>query len=141
MQQQAPVATIIEHFSTIEEPRRYNRRHLLLDIIVIAVCAAICGADDWVAVEDFGKAKLQWFKRQTEKGAHHLGSFPVPHFVLQYSPPIQVGGHDPPLDKMRFSWHDLVSGKINEKQTDMHLDDARFVRWRRSAWLRRRIQS
>jgi hypothetical protein len=78
---------------------------------------------------------------QTEKGAHHLGSFPVPYFVLQYSPPIQVGGHDPPLDKMRFSWHDLVSGKINEKQTDMHLDDARFVRWRRSAWLRRRIQS
>lgn len=63
MEQQAPVATILEHFSSIEEPRRYNRRHLLLDIIVIAVCAAICGADDWVAVEAFGQAKLQWLKQ------------------------------------------------------------------------------
>jgi len=63
MQQPAPVATIIEHFSSIEEPRRYNKRHLLLDIMVIAVCAAICGANDWVAVEAFGKAKLQWLKQ------------------------------------------------------------------------------
>jgi len=63
MQQQAPVATIIEHFSSIEDPRRYNRRHLLLDIIAIAVCAALCGADDWVAVEEFGRAKFQWLKQ------------------------------------------------------------------------------
>lgn len=63
MPQEAPATTIVEHFSNIEDPRRYNRRHLLLDIIVIAVCAAICGADDWVAVEDFGHAKFQWLKR------------------------------------------------------------------------------
>ena len=56
---QNPVATITEHFSELKDPRRYNKRHLLHDIIVIAVCAAICGADDWVAVEDFGKAKTE----------------------------------------------------------------------------------
>ena len=41
--EQNPAATIAEHFSELEDPRRYNKRHLLHDIIVIAICAAICG--------------------------------------------------------------------------------------------------
>ena len=44
-----PVGSIIEHFSDMDDPRRENKRHLLLDIIVIAVCGVICGADDWGA--------------------------------------------------------------------------------------------
>jgi predicted transposase YbfD/YdcC len=64
--EQNPAATIAEHFSELEDPRRYNRRHLLHDIIVIAICAAICGADDWVAVEDFGCAKQSWFGKFLE---------------------------------------------------------------------------
>ena len=55
-------ATIIKHFSGLEEPRHDNRRHLLLDIIVIAICAAICGANSWTDVELFGHAKHEWFK-------------------------------------------------------------------------------
>jgi len=60
--QQNPTANIMEHFSEIEDPRRYNKRHLLHDIIVIAICAAICGADDWAAVEEFGRAKQSWLE-------------------------------------------------------------------------------
>jgi predicted transposase YbfD/YdcC len=60
--QQTPVATIIKHFSGLEEPRCDNKRHLLLDIIVIAICAAICGANSWTDVELFGHAKHEWFK-------------------------------------------------------------------------------
>ena len=60
--QQTPVATIIKHFSGLEEPRHDNKRHLLLDIIVIAICAAICGANSWTDVELFGHAKREWFK-------------------------------------------------------------------------------
>ena len=63
--EQNPTA-ISEHFSELEDWRRYNRRHLLHDIIVIAICAAICGADDWVAVEDFGRAKQSWFEEFLE---------------------------------------------------------------------------
>jgi predicted transposase YbfD/YdcC len=33
------------------------------EIITIALCAAIGGANDWVAVETFGKAKQAWFQR------------------------------------------------------------------------------
>ena len=55
-------ASIIEHFSSIPGPR-LNRRKLykLGDIFFITLCAAICGANDWVAVETFGKAKKSWF--------------------------------------------------------------------------------
>ena len=34
----------------------------MLDIIAIAVCAVICGADSWVYVEMFGKSKEEWFR-------------------------------------------------------------------------------
>ena len=60
--QQEPVATIIKHFSELEEPRGDNKSHLLLDIIVIAICAVICGANTWTDVELFGHAKHGWFK-------------------------------------------------------------------------------
>jgi len=46
----------------LEEPRGDNRSHLLLDIIVIAICAAICDANAWTDVELFGQAKEQWFR-------------------------------------------------------------------------------
>lgn len=54
--------SIIEHFSDLNDPRRENRRHLLLDIVVIAICGVICGADDWSAVRAFGEAKYSWLK-------------------------------------------------------------------------------
>lgn len=54
--------SLIEHFWDLEDPRHYNKRHLLLDIVVIAICAVICGADDWSAVVEFGQAKEAWLK-------------------------------------------------------------------------------
>src|SRR3990170_2325955 len=36
---------------------------MLLDMVTIALCAAICGADSWVDVEKFGLAKQEWFAR------------------------------------------------------------------------------
>ena len=32
--------------------------HKLMDILVIAICAIICGADNWVAVESFGQRSI-----------------------------------------------------------------------------------
>lgn len=59
-----PIATSIqEYFGGLKDPRIDRcKRHQLLDILVIAICALICGADDWVEVEAFGNAKLTWFK-------------------------------------------------------------------------------
>ena len=55
---------IAEHFGELEDPRRGRaKRHELLDIIVITLCAVVCGADNWVEIEEFGKAKREWFER------------------------------------------------------------------------------
>jgi predicted transposase YbfD/YdcC len=58
-----PITSLPEHFGQIHDPRaERTKRHLLIDILVIAICAVICGADDWVAVAAFGRAKHRWFK-------------------------------------------------------------------------------
>lgn len=44
-------ATIIEHFAQLADPRKGTLRyHKLIDILVIAICAVICGADDYEAI-------------------------------------------------------------------------------------------
>ena len=62
MEQERPQATISAFFSVLEDPRRYNRRHKLLDIVVIAICATICGAEAWEDCELLGEAKEDWPK-------------------------------------------------------------------------------
>lgn len=62
----SPVGSITKHFAKIEDPRAENSEHKLVDIIVIAICAVICGADTWVDVENFGHAKQEWFVRFLE---------------------------------------------------------------------------
>jgi len=59
-----PVPTsLVAHFRRLPDPRvRRTRRHALVDILVITLCAVICGADDWVAVAQFGHAKRKWFR-------------------------------------------------------------------------------
>jgi len=54
--------TIMEHFSDLDDPRTHilKNHHMLTDIIVIAICGSICGANDWVAIANFGKAKIEW---------------------------------------------------------------------------------
>jgi predicted transposase YbfD/YdcC len=59
--------TIAEHFSEMEDPRlERSIQHKLIDIITIAICAVICGADTWVDIETYGLAKEEWFKQFLE---------------------------------------------------------------------------
>jgi predicted transposase YbfD/YdcC len=55
---------LVEHFSSLEDPRcALRRRHILQEMIVIAIAAVLGGADGWVAVATFGRAKQAWFKQ------------------------------------------------------------------------------
>lgn len=60
---QEPLVSLETAFAAIEDPRvERTKRHNLLDIIIIAICGVICGADGWVEIEEFGKAKEAWLK-------------------------------------------------------------------------------
>jgi predicted transposase YbfD/YdcC len=55
--------SIVEQFADVPDPRiDRNKLHNLQEMIVIAICAVICGADSWVDVEGFGRAKEAWLK-------------------------------------------------------------------------------
>lgn len=58
-----PATSIGAHFAALTDPRAdRGPGHLLVDIVTIALCAVLCGADDWVAVETFGRAKAAWLR-------------------------------------------------------------------------------
>lgn len=60
-------ASLTEHFALLEDPRAEHLiDHKLIDIIMIAICAAICGADTWNDIELFGNERLDWLRQFLE---------------------------------------------------------------------------
>jgi predicted transposase YbfD/YdcC len=53
---------MLRYFRDLPDPRARNVVHRLNDIVTLAVCAVICGADGWAEVELFARSKLAWFK-------------------------------------------------------------------------------
>lgn len=57
-------ASLIDHFSSLEDPRvERHKLHALTDILVLTVCAVASGADGWEAIEHFGKEKEDWLRQ------------------------------------------------------------------------------
>ena len=54
---------IQDHFDELTDPRTREVTYPLINIVVIAVCAVICGADDFVAIAKFGRTKRKWFAK------------------------------------------------------------------------------
>ena len=74
-------ASIMDSFEALEDPRIDRcKRHQLLDIIVIAICATICGADSWVHMEMFGRSKEEWLKTFLE----------LPHGIPSHDTPVST---------------------------------------------------
>ena len=98
-------ASIMDYFGTLEDPRIDRcKRHQLLDIIAIAICAVICGADSWVHIELFGKSKLEWFQTFLE----------LPHGIPSHDTFGDVFSRlDPEQFQQRFmAWPQAVSDLI-----------------------------
>jgi len=54
--------SLFDSLQEISDPRvERTKRHLLVDILVIAICAVICGAESWEEIAEFGRAKREWF--------------------------------------------------------------------------------
>jgi predicted transposase YbfD/YdcC len=55
-------ATIEEHFGSMTDPRiERTKLHKLIDILAIAICALVCGCDNWEDIAAFAEAKQEWF--------------------------------------------------------------------------------
>ena len=55
--------SIVRNFEEITDPRiLLKTTHKLVEVIAIAICAVICGADKWTQVEEYGKANYEWLK-------------------------------------------------------------------------------
>lgn len=60
-------ASIAAHFGHVSDPRvERTRDHRLLDILTIAICAVVCGAEGPTGMEEFGHAKQAWLRRFLE---------------------------------------------------------------------------
>jgi predicted transposase YbfD/YdcC len=58
-----PTASIGKYFEGLQDPRTGNaKQHIFLEILIIAICAVVCGADGWNDIELFGRNKKEWLK-------------------------------------------------------------------------------
>jgi predicted transposase YbfD/YdcC len=57
------IISLTDAFIVIHDPRiDRTKKHLLLDILIIALCATICGVEGWEEIEIFAKERKDWFK-------------------------------------------------------------------------------
>ena len=62
-----PLGPLGVSFASLLDPRvNRTKRHQLLDIVLMAICAVVCGAEGWVEVAAFGKTKKEWLQRFLE---------------------------------------------------------------------------
>jgi len=53
----------LKHFEALPDPRiERHKKHLLMDILVLTLCAVICGALSWESIEDYGHRQQAWLK-------------------------------------------------------------------------------
>lgn len=58
--------SINSFFETIEDHRHHNKLHKLIDIIIIAICAVVAGADTYEQIENFGRKRKKWLSKFLE---------------------------------------------------------------------------
>jgi len=97
--------SIEEHFGKIPDKRVVNRSlHKLVDIIAIAILAILCGADEWVAIETYGKAKEAWLKTFLE----------LPNGIPSHDTFGRIFSQlDPEILESNFqAWVKIIAGKL-----------------------------
>ena len=58
------VGSIGAHFKSLTDPRHErNRKHLLVDIVVISICGILCGASGPTAIHRWAKSKHEWLAK------------------------------------------------------------------------------
>ncbi|WDP87752.1 MAG: transposase family protein [Desulfobacter sp.] len=50
-------------FDNIQDPRHHNKLHNLINVVIIAICAVVAGADTYEQIENFGKKRKRWLSK------------------------------------------------------------------------------
>lgn len=66
MSDQYSHSPFLKHLDCITDPRHHNIRHSLHDMLLIALCGIISGADSWTQIAEYGRSKIEWFKQFLE---------------------------------------------------------------------------
>ena len=101
-------SSIKEHFADLTDPRRREVTYPLINVVVIAVCAVICGADDFVAIAKWAKTKEGWLAKFLDMSAG-VPSHDRFNAILAAIKPAE-------FEKCLLSWittlHEITAGQV-----------------------------
>ena len=101
-------ARIQDHFVELTDPRHRKVTYPLINIVTIAVCAVICGADDFVSIADYGCKKRKWLGQFLDLSAG-IPSHDRFNAILGAIKPAE-------FEKCLLSWitalHEITSGQL-----------------------------
>jgi predicted transposase YbfD/YdcC len=106
--------SLIAIFRDLPDPRIDRRkRHLLEDVITIAILAVIWGADHWTEIEDYGRSKRAWLKT----------FLALPHGIASHDTFGRVFAHlDPKAFREGFArWVEALRARITPAGGDQHV--------------------
>lgn len=103
-----PAVRLAEHFAELTAPRRREGFYPLLNVVLIGVCAVICGADDFVAMAGWGRTKRDWLAKFLDLSAG-IPSHDRFNVILAALKPAQ-------FEQCLLSWitalHEVTGGQI-----------------------------
>jgi predicted transposase YbfD/YdcC len=105
---QTESSTIADHFTDLTDPRHREVTYPLVEIVVVAICAVICGSDDFVAIAKYGRTKREWLSKflKLENGIPSHDRF---NGVLAAIKPAE-------FEKCLLSWitalHEITDGQV-----------------------------
>jgi len=101
-------ARLQDYFAELTDPRSREVMYPLINVVVIAVCAVICGADDFVAIAKFGRTKRDWLAKFLDL-THGIPSHDRFNAILAALKPAE-------FEKCLLSWitalHKITGGQI-----------------------------
>ena len=103
-----PSPRIDQHFASLTDPRRAKVTHPLINIVTIALCATIAGADDFVAMADWAEQHKDWLGRFLDL-THGIPSHDRLNMVPRRIKPAE-------FERCLVSWldalHDVSGGRL-----------------------------
>ncbi|MFO0905813.1 MAG: ISAs1 family transposase [Pirellulales bacterium] len=102
------LVSIAEHFAELSDPRRREGVYPLINFVVIAICAVICGCDDFVSIAEFGRTKRGLLERFLDLSAG-IPSHDRFNAIFAMIKPAE-------FEKCLVSWitalHDITKGQV-----------------------------